>query len=140
MPCLSHESGPSRRAIEYGRVKCLLAELGTGAPVNPDSPEWKGYINNFSNQNLNSATAQLCEALKEIETECPEELGRCSLELQIWWRDHKKTDAERRKKEAEEKKTQDEKDAALRKLTPHEKNLLGLDKRTRQTDSTNGLD
>lgn len=49
-----------------------------------------------------------------------------SLEMQVWWRDHQEADRQRVAREVSDSKTQTERNAALSKLTPYERRLLGL--------------
>lgn len=64
--------------------------------------------------------AELCAHLQKHGAD------KYSLEMQIWWRDHRIADKERVEKEIAEKKLRSEKEAAIAKLTPYERKLLGL--------------
>ena len=46
--------------------------------------------------------------------------------MQIWWRDHQKVDAERKKRDYEDRKQKHLKKQALSKLTTSERKALGL--------------
>lgn len=90
---------------------------------------------------LDKVADLLCHLCQDIESgvlDCPNE---CAVDMpeyvKPWWEEHKKTDAECRareqaeidKKKALEKEAKDRekaKKAALKKLTPEEKKLLGL--------------
>lgn len=108
--------------VEFSKVACLLGEL-EGNPIKQD--EWEGYHPDVYGRSLSKATkdemvAKLCRKLQGID------VTKCSLEMQIWWRDHRKADEKRVLDEIKSKKTESLKKAALAKLTDYEKQLLGL--------------
>lgn len=69
---------------------------------------------------IDEHTQMLCQFCQNND------VGKCSLEFQIWWRDHQKADKERLDREQEALKTKNEREAALDKLTPYERKLLGV--------------
>ena len=111
MPCRCDYLEPTAREIESVNVINLLLEVGV-------------LKRNFgiygSVDDLDEHTAKLCKFCQDND------VTKYSLELQIWWRDHKKADKLRLKKEQEEIKKNSDKEEALSKLTDYEKELLGL--------------
>lgn len=121
MPCNCDYMKPSSREIELSHVACLLNEL--------DGKKWKrsyweGYhpavYCQFGSKLADQMVAQLCERLQSCD------VTKYSLEMQIWWRDHQEADKKRIARELREQKTTAKRKAALEKLTPRERKLLGL--------------
>lgn len=85
---------------------------------------------------LAQAEAMLCMIMRKLETtpkqimsfsvEEQEEAGVTVEKLLSWWEDHRYKDAMRRKVEAEKRRDQAKRDAALAKLTDEERKLLGV--------------
>lgn len=99
MPCNSDYMEPNQEERNLSKVLALLDEL-RGKPLDPDTfgnGFGPGY-NNSSNFNLSALTAQLCAKLQEVD------VTKYSLEMQMWWRDHKIADARRIKSEEAAKK------------------------------------
>lgn len=121
MPCNSDYLDPSHYERALSQVACLLDELNGKPEIDPD--HWRGYHPKIYNRVFdgNSLVSELCARLQS------EDVSTRSLEMQIWWRDHLKADKARIKRELAEVKTERERAAALKKLTPHERKLLGLD-------------
>lgn len=119
MPCNSDHLRATHRERETSRVACLMDELD-GKKFNRD--RWDGYHPRVYNQRVDAdaMTAELCARLQGVD------VTDYSLEMQIWWRDHKKADKERAEAAVAKAKTEKQKRAALKKLTPHERKLLGL--------------
>jgi len=121
MPCIFYDQDSCSKEIELSRVCCLLDELNG---IRIDRNSWEGYhpkiYNKVSNVNENELVAELCSKLQKIN------VTEYSLEMQIWWRDHKKHDKERVERELSETKTRSERATALAKLTEYEKKLLRL--------------
>ena len=123
MPCESSYLEASGYEIAISRVVCLLEEL-EGKPI--DENHWNGYhpevYSNYAcdKQTGDALVKELCDKLQNTD------VSKYSLEMQIWWRDHKKADKNRLEREMQEQKTKAEKDAALGKLTHYERKLLGL--------------
>lgn len=111
MPCDSSHMDPLPRERELSKVLAFLEELRTGK-LNEE--HFKGYhpaayCTSPTQKQLDDATAQLCEELRALPN--PETAGRVShtnhsLELQIWWRDHQRHDAEREQREQRERERQ----------------------------------
>lgn len=71
-------------------------------------------------ETLDQDTARLCKKCQEVD------VTKYSLELQIWWRDHQAADKRRLEEELKAKADDKAKAEALEKLTPYERELLGL--------------
>ena len=102
------------------KVACLLDELDGKKRINQD--HWRGYHPRVYSQRFNAdeMTAELCSRLQGVN------VSDYSLEMQIWWRDHQEADKQRAKESLAKAKTEKQRKAALGKLTPHERKLLGL--------------
>ena len=120
MPCNSDHMEANDKEIELSRVACLIDELDFKKEIN-DS-HWRGYHPAVYNRTVDAdeLVSRLCEKLQNTD------VTKLSLEMQIWWRDHQKADKERIESELRQKKEGEERDAALEKLTPHERKLLGI--------------
>lgn len=127
MPCRCDDYEQPKLNHELSKVCCLLQEIDHG---NFDVYDYWGgthptvYNRNISNDKADDLTSELCAKIQKIEKES--ELSNYSLELQIWWRDHKKQDKLRIQEELDKKYEEDAKERALRKLSAYEKKLLGL--------------
>lgn len=112
---------PTNYEVQISRVACLLGEI-EGRQC--ESDWWKGYhpdvYGKVTNELGNSLIAQLCDLLQK------ESVTKYSLEMQLWWRDYQKADKERLDREIQERTAAAEKEAALAKLTPYERKLLGF--------------
>jgi hypothetical protein len=122
MPCQSDYLSANHFEKEISRVACLLDELA-GKPIN--HAHWNGYHPRVYGK-INKATGdlmveELCNALQSCDVKS------CSLEMQIWWRDHQIADNERRNAELDKETARAQREAALAKLTPAERQLLGLE-------------
>lgn len=122
MPCNSEHMNATTKELELSRVACLLDEL-SGEALNRD--HWSGYhprvyCKGLDNKAADAMVSELCEKLQIAD------VSKLSLEIQIWWRDHQAADKARVKRELDNAKTEAERDAALAKLTPHERKVLGL--------------
>ena len=124
MPCKSDHMEPNQREVEYSRVLALLAELdGNGEP---STSAWRGYhpqayCKRILQSQLDNATARLCQRLQNTK-----DVSVYSLELQKWWRDHQRADAERAKKTKQKKRDARLRKSAMAKLTNAEKRALNL--------------
>ena len=86
MPCRSDYMEPTAREIESIKVQSLLLEVG----LRTDQPKMPyGDVSN-----LDRDTADLCLWCGTHD------VTKQSLDLQIWWRDHRKADDERDKRAA----------------------------------------
>jgi len=104
MPCQSEYLEATGGERELSRVVMLLTEIQSGTPPleQPDGArEWKGYhpaaYSCFVQSDLDAKTRQLCHRLTAMSAD---EISMYSLELQIWWRDHQRADADRHAREA----------------------------------------
>ena len=125
MGCNSDYMNANRLEIELSRVLLLQEELDTGKPVDSHSEDWNGYKKGVYNQgDLRARTdrevEKLCSRLKETD------VSTASPEMQIWWRDHQAADKKREEAEKAEAKKKTLRENALKKLTPKERNALGL--------------
>ena len=120
MPCDSSHLEATHKEREMSKVACLLDELNGKKRINRD--HWGGYHPRVYNQRVDAdeMTAELCSRLQRLD------VSQCSLEMQIWWRDHQEADRSRAQAAVARAKTDKQKKAALAKLTPHERKLLGL--------------
>ena len=111
MPCKCDYMEPNRRELESKVVLNLLHEVGL--------EESKiGYYGRV--KTVDEDTRKLCKFCQEND------VTNYSLELQIWWRDHKEMDKKRREMEESKVKQEIIKQSALSKLTEEEKEALGL--------------
>lgn len=120
MGCNTDYMAAKANEIQLSRVACLLDELDTGCAINKS--HWSGYHPLVYSQNFNAdaMVSELCEKLQSTD------VSKCSLEMQMWWRDHVEADKQRANNEVAKAKTDEEKQAAIAKLTPHERKILGL--------------
>jgi len=112
MPCRSDYLEPTIREKESLKVISFLKELGD------DVTEYDKSYGRLGQ--LHKDTARLCQLCQSID------VSNYSLELQIWWRDHKERDAKRLKKELDEIEIDKNREIALNKLSNYEKEILGL--------------
>ena len=122
MPCNSDHMAPNTREIELSKVMTILDELA-GSPFNKS--HYGGmhpsvYCKSVPKDVADKAVANLCRQLQNRDA------SQLSLEAQMWWRDHQEVDAARLRREAAEHKTEAARQEALAKLTPYERELLGL--------------
>mgnify|MGYP000163773923 CR=1 FL=1 len=122
MGCRSDYMEATSDEKAFSQVQCLLDELD-GKKF--DSGEWRGYHRDVYNVHLSKEqkdklVSSLCSKLQKLD------VSKYSLEMQMWWRDHKIADKERLDKEMADLKNEQERQEALSKLTPHEKQLLGI--------------
>jgi hypothetical protein len=113
---------PTTIERDLSRVACLQDELD-GIPIDPRY--WAGYhprVYNESPCDADKLVADLCARLQKRD------VTQFSLEMQIWWRDHQHADQERIEKERRAVVEDMARDVALQKLTPAERELLGLDR------------
>ncbi len=121
MPCNSDHMNASGYEKEISRVACLLDELAGKKWERSWRDGYHPRVYCKADKGLGDLMVnELCEALQGRD------VAQCSLEMQLWWRDHQTADKGRVERELEQAKTADEREAALAKLTPHERKLLGL--------------
>lgn len=127
MPCDSAYLEPNQKEKNGSKVLALLDELRTGTldkqlygsgyeSFNP------GFgTGNYYKGNLDRDVAALCTFL------AVEDVTHYSLEMQMWWRDHQEADKLRIAREIQKATNDFDKEEVLKKLSPHEKKLLGLE-------------
>ncbi len=125
MPCDSSYMEPNHKEYEMSKVAYLWDEInGRGKP---SAQEYKAgmhprvYNKGLPDYECDKMVRLLCDRLKSTV-----EFPSYSLELQIWWRDHQEADMKKLQAEMDDKKTDDEKKAALKKLSDYERKLLGV--------------
>ena len=85
---------------------------------------YEEYEAQKTKEKLDMLTRNLCAAMKLIEKK--DLLIKMPMEAREWWTKHKELDAKEEAKRNEELRKQKLKNAALDKLSPEEKTLLGL--------------
>jgi hypothetical protein len=124
VPCTYDEPEPDARQIYLSQALCALDELD-GKKFDP--AWWRNgcypRAGTMSATEANNLVANLCSRLQDIESSF---LSNYSLELQMWWRDHQKDDTKRIREEILKHKQDADRRAALAKLTPYERKLLGF--------------
>jgi hypothetical protein len=91
-----------------------------GGPNYQDNPETK--------RRLDLATRLLCSLCRKITNSGRDTLIYDDVELVRWWNDHLAADRKREKAEEAEREVIRKHQAALNKLTPEDRKVLGLDK------------
>lgn len=119
MPCDASYMDSNQQEKNASRVQCLLDELD-GKKWTADS--WDGYHPKIycKEFDLGDLTKQLCSRLSGID------VSKYSLEMQVWWRNHRVADKARQLKARKREKEEQEKKTALAKLTLRERRLLGI--------------
>ena len=122
MGCNSDYQAANGDEINLSVIYGLLDELKTGKLPKEfgDGYDKRVYNKGLSKEHVDKKTAELCSKLQEID------ITKYSLEMQMWWRDHKKADAARLKSEIKSHKDKDAKEKAIAKLTPYERKLLKI--------------
>jgi len=82
--------------VEVSQMLLLVNELRSGKHVDPESDGWSGYHPKaYGERNLREKADQLAEKLcTALRKKTPNEIAAMSLEMQMWWREHKKADKE----------------------------------------------
>lgn len=111
MPCYTEPPNDGERLRL--RLNELLDEAGEATPRT--KPFFMGASRDMS---LDGMTAWLCEWCRRNDVSAK------SLELQLWWRDHQRWDAERKSREEAAVRRREMRERALAKLTPEERELL----------------
>lgn len=122
MPCTYEE--PYRPVLikQYSHIYKMLQEIA-GKPVDyTDNMIIKDVIF-WSTTDADKHINKLC---KQLTLMSPAKIRNCSLELQIWWRDHQIADKLREERERKEMQERKERETILKKLTSREKKILGL--------------
>ena len=127
MPCRSDHMEPQPREVEMSRVLTLIDET-RGKKF--DKENYRGYHPNAycqgpTQSELNEKTAYLCGHLREVEKR--QDISKYSLELQMWWRDHKKADKRHAAEDREAARLARLRKAAAGRLTKKQREALGID-------------
>lgn len=127
MGCRSDYMEPNEREVEMSRVLVLIDELNgkefkkeNYSGYHPDV-----YSKGITQDDIDKATANLCSKLKQVEAEG--NVSDYSLELQIWWRDHKEADKRHDAEDKEEKRQAKLRKDAAKQLTKEQRKALGID-------------
>ena len=123
MPCNSDYLESDHKEVEMSHVCCLLDELDGQKTINRN--HWNGYhpkvyMKGLSRKAEDKLVDKLCSKLQQRD------VSELSLEMQIWWRDHQKADKARLQEEMKRLKDKELRKAAIAKLTPYERELLGV--------------
>jgi hypothetical protein len=120
MPC----EGPRAEDVFWhtGMVECLLDELNGIDRSDIIREPWKhpAASATYFAKHADSRTALLCERLRK------EDVTQRSLELQMWWRDHKKRDKARVLRTLKEAKESETFDDVVNGLSQYERELVGV--------------
>jgi hypothetical protein len=123
MPCNSDylDANPFEQTL--GRVRNHLDELeGKKIKYGNDGYREDVYNKHHNKDILDKAVRELCQKCSSLGPK----IKNYSLELQMWWRDHQKADAQRQKLEREEQEKKHLKKTALSKLSQAERQALGV--------------
>lgn len=82
-----------------------------------------GNQESYESEEVKTLTKYLCEAMQHVPMGNRDGL---SLALRKWWKEHQAEDRERVKQEMRQIDDEKKKKAAIKKLTPYERSLLGL--------------
>jgi len=121
MPCNSDYMEATSLERELSTVACLLDEIAGKQCTPGDASGYHRRVYGKATRELgDQLVGELCSALQGAD------VSKFSLEMQIWWRDHQAADEERIQKETADAVLTFQREAALAKLTPYERRLLGL--------------
>lgn len=124
MPCDCSHMEPFPEEIRAAKLVRLLDEVrGDGVPdpnTFADGMDERTYSKGIKADAMDMMAAEICKFMQSANPQT------CSLELQMWWRDHQQADKERLERELDDNKTTQAREAALKKLTPWERRLLGV--------------
>lgn len=120
MPCNSDYMNATGKEIQLSRVACLLDELAGKKEI--DRSHWAGYHPRVYNGHADgdALVLELCSKLQDVD------VRKYSLEMQMWWRDHQAADKDRLEKSLAKAKEMRDREAAIQKLTPYERKILGI--------------
>ena len=104
MPCRGPDCYEAASFRESDKLSTLLMEIGNTARY-------------ASSDHKTDLLCTWCQS---------NDVSKQSLELQIWWRDHQEWDAQRIADELEEEEDDKARAIAMSKLTPYERDLLGI--------------
>ena len=131
MPCNSGYMSATRTERSMSPVACFIDELNG---IKNSHKDIDGYHSKVYNQHLtpedcDRMVSELCMLCLELDNsrDMPN-VSDYSLELQIWWRDHKIADEKRTESETRQNQLEYAKRQALAKLSAEDKVILGLGK------------
>jgi hypothetical protein len=123
VPCNSDYMNATSHERSMTAVFQLLDELD-GKPLKPrdfgNGYDPRVYNKGLTKQQCDAMVAELCRRLQAVD------VSKYSLEMQMWWRDHQRADAERVQRETDAARTKKEREEALAKLTAKERKALGV--------------
>lgn len=129
MPCRSDYLRPSGYEQKMQQTAQLLryALLTLGQPV----PDWVAAEAKNLYAHDERVVTMLCDLLTKLDTATREALvynahDRNARILATWWEDHRKADAARVARESKQEADQRTRQQALQKLTPEERDVLGV--------------
>ena len=118
MPCNCDGYEPSVIDVTVHEARCVLRELD-GEKLTP--ADWRNArAGSGYSSDCDAIVAEACDRLKHVD------VSKYSLELQMWWRDHQEADRRREEKERQKAAEDALRAAALAKLSPEERKVLGL--------------
>lgn len=126
MPCDSSYMDATPFEIKMSRILLCLDELREGKTVDPDSPEWRGYDKRaygggHGSKDLGNIEQEFLDAASEVD------IISYSLEVQTMVRDLVKLRGKKHQKKIEEQHKRDVRSRAIGKLTPEEREVLGIE-------------
>jgi len=126
MPCNCDHMEPSIDEIKMSKVACLLDEFN-GVKLNRN--HWNGMHPRVYNQTYDryagdfDKAEMVQELVGKIQTT---DVAKCSLEMQIWWRDYQERHNMKVALEQAAERQKAKRAAALKKLTPEDVKALCL--------------
>lgn len=129
MPCRCEEYEPSERQKEIRRAAKLAMWVCEMIGKECDSEVINAANHRYPEEY--DTVAYLCELIKNLTKKQFKEIvynakSKESRRLADWWENHKEKDKQREKAEKKEKQDRIAISKALKKLTPKEKELLGI--------------
>ena len=128
MPCESAYMEPSQRERESQRMAGLLVYLRQELGMDRDPQAEAASQSIYGGRDY---APDLCRILRGMTTEQMESIvynprNRMARDLANWWEDHQEVDRKREAKEAADRELAAKRKAALEKLSPEERKVLGL--------------
>jgi len=132
MPCDSSYMEPTAAEENRRQVSSLIcfvdSKLGVETPKNIKKAAKHIYGEGVD---LDTITEQLCSKLSNLTKKQADAIiynarDKRSRELADWWEEHIEADKKRLQKELKAKKDAKTKAEAIKKLTPHERKVLGI--------------
>ena len=132
MPCNSNYMNPTLKEINRRETSELICyvnrKLNLPTPTNIIEASQDIYGQGVE---LDEVVSLLCEKISSMTEQQKESIvynakNKTSRKLADWWEEHVEADKRRLKMELEEKKKKETMDEILKKLTPSEKEVLGL--------------